>query len=80
MLALSPSKVGTVTPYEGCVSGWSVGGVGSAEIIPGVFSLVTCWCMRESKRICVGDVGMDEVWVVVVGVGIYFSALVTIVF
>ena len=40
MLALSPSKVGTVTPSEGCVSVFPDGGVGSAGIMPGVFALV----------------------------------------
>ena len=58
MLARSPSEVGMVTPSEGCVIGWSGGGVGSAGIMPGVFYLVTRWCVHGAKRICVGSVGV----------------------
>ena len=57
-----------VTPSEGCVNGMVSGGVGSTGIIPGVFDLVTSWCVRGAKRICVGAVGVDDVWVVCVGV------------
>ena len=59
MLARSSSEVVMVTPSEGCVVGWSGGGVGSAGIMPGVFDLVACWCVRGAKRICVGSVGVD---------------------
>ena len=59
MLARSLSEVGMVTPSEGCVIGWSGGGVGSASILPGVFALVTRWCVRGAKIICVGYVGVD---------------------
>ena len=59
MLARSSSKVGMVTPSEGCVIGWSGGGVGSAGIMPGMFDLVTRWCVRGAKHICVGSVGVD---------------------
>ena len=64
MLARSPSEVGMVTPSEGCVIGWSGGGVGSASILPGVFALVTRWCVCGANQICVGDVGVDDVWVI----------------
>ena len=40
VLVKSPSEVGMVTPYEGCVNGIFFGGAGSTEIIPGVFALV----------------------------------------
>ena len=59
MLARSSSEVGMVTPSEVCVIGWSGGGVGYAVIIPGVFDLVTRWCVRGAKCICVGSVGVD---------------------
>ena len=76
MMARSPSEVSMVKISEGCVIGWSGGGVGYAGIVPGAFALVTRWYVRGAKRICVGAIGMDEVWVVVVDVGIIFSALV----
>ena len=41
-------------------------------IIPGVFALVTRWCVHGTKRICVGAVCVDEIWVVFVGVGVIF--------
>ena len=75
LLACSPSEVGMVTPSEGCVSGWSDGGVGSTGMMPGVFAIVTRWCVHGTKRICVGAVCVDEIWVVFVGVGVTFSAL-----
>ena len=59
MLARSSSEVGMVTPSEGCVIGWSGGGLGSAGIMPSVFDLVTRWCVRVAKRIGVGSVGVD---------------------
>ena len=34
------------------------------RIIPGVFGIVTSWCVRGAKDICVGAVGVDDVWVV----------------
>ena len=49
-----------VTPSEGFFSGWYGGDVGSAGIMPGVFALVMCWCVRRAKCICVGYVGVDE--------------------
>ena len=75
VLERSPSEVGMETPSEDCVSSWSDGGVGSAGIMPSLFALVTRWCVRGAKSIYVGAVGVDEVWVVVVGVGVIFSAL-----
>ena len=59
VLAHSPSEVGMLTPSEGCVNGISAGGVGSTGIIPGVISLMTCWCVRGAKRIGVGSVGVN---------------------
>ena len=79
-LAHSPSEVGMVTPSEGCVSGWSSGGVGFTGIMPGVFAIVANWCVRGAKFICVGDVGVYEVWVVFFGVDVTFSDLVPILF
>ena len=61
-----------VTTSEGCVSGWSVIGVVSAGIMPGVFALLTRWCVHGDKRICVDAVGVDDVWFVFVGVGVIF--------
>ena len=57
----STSEVGMVTTSEGCVNGRFYGGVGSTGIIPVVFALVTRWCVRGDKRICVGAVGVDDV-------------------
>ena len=75
MLGHSPSEVGMVTPSKCCVNGMFYGGVGSTVIIPGVFSLVTCWCVRGAKLICVGDVGVDDVCVVCVSVDGTWSAM-----
>ena len=55
VLVHSPSEVGMVTPSVGCVNCMLFGGVGSTGIIPGVFDLVTCCCVRGDKCICVGD-------------------------
>ena len=43
-----------------------------------MFARVTCWCMHGANCIYVGAVGMDEVWFVVVGVGVILSAVVPI--
>ena len=80
VLVHSPSEVGMVTPSEGCVSGWSVGGFGSAGIMTGVFDLVMRWCVHGAKRICVDAVGVDEVWFGFVGVGVILYAVVPIFF
>ena len=72
MLARSPSEVRMVKTSEYCVSGWSGGGFGSAVIMRGVFALVTRCCERRDIRIYIGAVGVDEVWVLVVGVGVMF--------
>ena len=80
MLVRSPSEVSTVKPSESCVSGWSGGGVGSTGIMPGLFALVTRWYVHGAKCICVGAVGVDEVWFVVVGVGVIFSVVVPNIF
>ena len=45
-----------------------------------MFDLVTRWRVRGSKRICVGAVGVDDVWVVFVGVDVTLSAVVPNVF
>ena len=58
----------------------SSGGVGSIGSMPGVFDLVTHWCMCGSKRIFVGAVGVDDVWVVFVSVDVYLSAVVLDIF
>ena len=63
-----PSEVGMVTPSEDCVNGMFSVGVGSTSIMPGMFVIVTCWCVRGAKRICIGAVGVDYVWVVYVGI------------
>ena len=76
----SPSEVNMVTPSEGCVNGMSSGGVSSIVSMPGVFDLVTHWCMCGSKRICVGAVGVDDVWVVFFGVGVTLSPVVLNIF
>ena len=72
----SSSEVGMVTPYEVCVNGMLFGVVVSTGITPGVFALVTRWYVPVSKHICVGAVGVDEVWVVFVGVDVTLSAVV----
>ena len=38
------------------------------------------WCVRRAKRIFVGDVDVDEVWVVFFGVGVIVFAFVPKVF
>ena len=68
MLGHSPSEVSMVTTSEGCVNGVFFGGVFPTGIIPGVFALVKRWCVCGAKRNCVGDVVVDDVWVVCVGV------------
>ena len=80
MLARSPSEVGMWKLSEGCFSVWYDGSVDFIGIIPDMFARVTYWCVPGAKRICVGAVGMDEVWFVVVGVSVMFSAMVTICF
>ena len=75
VLVHSPSEVSMVTPSEGCFNGMFFGGVGSTEIIPGVFALVTRWCLLVAKRIYVGTVVVDDVWVIFVGVDVTFSAV-----
>ena len=76
VLAHSPSEVSMVIPSEGCVNVWSVGGVGSIGIMPGMFSLVTFLRVRGAKRVCVETVGVDGVWVVFVGFCVTSSAVV----
>ena len=66
ILGHSPSEVCMVTPYEVFVNGMFSVGVVSTGIIPSVFALVTRWCVRGAKRICVGAVDVDDVWVVCV--------------
>ena len=51
VLARLPYEVGMVKSSEGFVIVRSYGGIGSVGIIPGVFSLVTCWCVHGDKRI-----------------------------
>ena len=51
MLALSPSEVGMVTPYEGCVSVWSDRGANYLGIMPGVLARVAHCCVRGDKHI-----------------------------
>ena len=58
----------------------SSGGVGSIGSMPGVFYLVTHWCVCGSKRIFVGAVGVDDVWVVFFGVGVTLSPVVLNIF
>ena len=67
VLGHSPYEFGMVTPSERFPDGMLSGGVVSTGIIPGVFVLLMCWCVRGSKRICIGSVGVDNVWVVCVG-------------
>ena len=76
----SPSEFGVVTPSEDYGNGISFGGFGSTGIIPGVFALVTRWCVRGDKRICVRSVGVDDVWVVFSGVAVTYSAVVPNIF
>ena len=80
VLVHSPSKLGIVTPSEGYVNGMSSGGVGYAGIMTGVFALVTRWCVCGANQICVGDVGVDDVWVIFVVVGVPLSTVVPNVF
>ena len=61
VLGHSSSKVGMVTPSEGCVNGMLYIGVFPTGIIPGMFALVARWCVHGSKHICVGAVGVDDV-------------------
>ena len=68
VLGNSLTEVGVVTPSEGCVNRVFSGGDASYGIIPGMFSLVTRWCVRGAKRICLGAGSVDYVWVVCVGV------------
>ena len=75
VLGRLPSGVGMVTPSEWCVNGMLSGGVGSSGIIPSVFALVMHWCVHGAKRICVDAVGVDDVWVLCVGVAETFSAV-----
>ena len=75
MLGQSPSEVVMVTPYEGFVNGMFSGGSVSTGIIPDVFNLVTHWCVRASKRICVGAISIDDFWVLCVGVDGNWSAV-----
>ena len=76
MLARSPSEVSMVKISEGCVIGWSGVGVGYAGIVLGAFALVKRWYVRGAKRICVGAIGMDEVWVIFFGVRVTMYAVV----
>ena len=64
-----------VAPSEVCFNGMFYGDVVSAGIIPGVFALVTCRCVRGANHICVGALGVDVVWVVCVGVAGTWSAV-----
>ena len=64
VLGHSPSEVGMLTPSEGFFNGIFSGGVDCTGIIPGMFALVARWCVHGSKHICVGAVGVDDVWVV----------------
>ena len=80
----SPSEDGIVTPSEVGINGMSDVGVGSIGIITGVFALVTRWCVHGAmcgdKHVCVGTVGVDDVSVVFVCVGVTFSAVVLNIF
>ena len=51
VLGHSPSEVVMVTSSEGFVNGMFSGGFGSSRNIPGVFALVTFWCVHGAKRI-----------------------------
>ena len=70
-----PSEVGMVTPSEDFFNVMFSVGVGSNGIIPGVFAIVTHWCVHGAKRMCVGAVGFDDVWIVCVGVDGTWSAV-----
>ena len=76
MLELSPSEVGMVIPYECFVGALPDRGVSVVVIMPGAFACVTRWCVHGAMRIWDGVVGVDDVWLVVVGVGLMFSAAV----
>ena len=80
VLGYSPSEVGMVTPYDGFVNGMFSGGVVSTGIIPSVFSLVTHWCVCGDQSVCVGNVGVDDVWVVCVVVAGIWSTVSPIIF
>ena len=82
MLVHSLYEVGMVAvkPYEGCVNGMFSGVVVYSGIIPGVFALVTLWYVRGAKHIYVVAVGVDDVWVVFVGVDVTFYAAVPNIF
>ena len=69
IFARSPFEVGMVTPSEYFVNSLSEQGVGVVEITPDVFARVTRWCMCGSICIWYGDDGVDDVWLVVVGMG-----------
>ena len=70
-----PYEVSMVTPSESFFNGMLSEGVVSAGIIPGVFSLVMHWCVHGSKRRCVGNVGVDDFWVVCFSVAGTWSAV-----
>ena len=76
VLSRSPSEVGTMTPSEGFFGELSEVVVGVIVIMPGLFSCVTCWCVRGVVLIWYGVVGVVDVWLVVVGVGATLSAVV----
>ena len=64
VLGHSLSKVGVVEPSEGCFNVMFSGGVVFTSITPGMFAIVTRWCVHGDKRICVGAIDADDVWVV----------------
>ena len=76
VLERSLSEDGMVTPYECFVGACYVVGVGAVGIILGVFSRVTRWCVCGAVRIWYGAVGVNDVWLVVVGDGAMFSVVV----
>ena len=80
VMVRSPSEVGMVTPSEGCFNCMLFEGAGSTGVIPDMFALVTRWCVRGAKRICVGDVGVDDVWVVFFSFDVTLSAVVPNIF
>ena len=47
--------------------------------MPGVFAHVKLWCVRGDVRIWDGAVGVDEVWLIFVGVGAMFYLAVQII-
>ena len=75
LLGTTYYEVSMLTASEGCVNGMFSGGVFPTGIIPGLFALVVCWCVRVAKRICVAAVGVDDFWVVCVGVAGTSSAV-----